>query len=84
RQHHERQPEQRQGVPVGPEQALEAGDQWRRVVAALRGLPERTRRFFLLNRIHGRTYAEIAQAMQHSQRAVEQHLKRALDACKAC
>ncbi len=32
-------PEQRQGEPVGPEQALEAGDQWRRVEAALRGLP---------------------------------------------
>ncbi|MBW6154849.1 sigma-70 family RNA polymerase sigma factor, partial [Pseudomonas aeruginosa] len=67
----------------GPEQALEAGDQWRRVEAALRGLPERTRRIFLLNRIHGRTYAEIAQAMQLSQSAVEKHMMRALDACKA-
>ncbi|MBG4756319.1 RNA polymerase sigma factor [Pseudomonas aeruginosa] len=76
-------PEQRQGEPVGPEQALEAGDQWRRVEAALRGLPERTRRIFLLNRIHGRTYAEIAQAMQLSQSAVEKHMMRALDACKA-
>ncbi|VTP97662.1 RNA polymerase ECF-subfamily sigma-70 factor [Pseudomonas aeruginosa] len=72
-----------QGEPVGPEQALEAGDQWRRVEAALRGLPERTRRIFLLNRIHGRTYAEIAQAMQLSQSAVEKHMMRALDACKA-
>ena len=71
------------GEPVGPEQALEAGDQWRRVEAALRGLPERTRRIFLLNRIHGRTYAEIAQAMQLSQSAVEKHMMRALDACKA-
>ena len=76
-------PEQRQGEPVGPEQALEAGDQWRRVEAALRGLPERTRRIFLLNRIHGRTYAEIAQAMQLSQSTVEKHMMRALDACKA-
>ncbi len=53
------------------------------VEAALRGLPERTRRIFLLNRIHGRTYAEIAQAMQLSQSAVEKHMMRALDACKA-
>ena len=37
----------------------------------------------LLNRIHGRTYAEIAQAMQLSQSAVEKHMMRALDACKA-
>ncbi|MFO6136470.1 sigma factor-like helix-turn-helix DNA-binding protein, partial [Pseudomonas aeruginosa] len=33
--------------------------------------------------IHGRTYAEIAQAMQLSQSAVEKHMMRALDACKA-
>ncbi|HCL3426564.1 TPA: RNA polymerase sigma factor [Pseudomonas aeruginosa] len=58
-------------------------DHLRRVEAALRGLPERTRRIFLLNRIHGRTYAEIAQAMQLSQSAVEKHMMRALDACKA-
>ncbi|MGC3513124.1 RNA polymerase sigma factor, partial [Pseudomonas aeruginosa] len=44
-------PEQRQGEPVGPEQALEAGDQWRRVEAGLRGLPDRTRRIFLLKPI---------------------------------
>ncbi|MFP8971468.1 RNA polymerase sigma factor, partial [Pseudomonas aeruginosa] len=75
--------EPRQCESVGPEQALEAGDQWRRFEAALRGLHERTRRIFLLNRIHGRTYAEIAQAMQLSQSAVEKHMMRALDACKA-
>jgi RNA polymerase sigma-70 factor (ECF subfamily) len=65
------------------EAALQAGDELRLVEAALRGLPERTRHIFLLNRIHGRTYGEIAQAMALSQSAVEKHMMRALDTCKA-
>ncbi|UFH50186.1 RNA polymerase sigma factor [Pseudomonas sp. KNUC1026] len=65
------------------EGALEAGSDLRHIEAALRALPERTRRIFLLNRIHGRTYLEIARAMALSQSAVEKHMMRALDACKA-
>jgi RNA polymerase sigma factor (sigma-70 family) len=66
-----------------PEAALEAGSDLRRIEAALRELPERTRQIFLLNRIHGRTYADIARAMGLSQSAVEKHMMRALEACKA-
>ncbi|MFF7706767.1 sigma-70 family RNA polymerase sigma factor [Pseudomonas sp. NPDC007930] len=66
-----------------PDAALEVGSDLRHVEAALRALPERTRRIFLLNRIHGRTYADIAKAMQVSQSAVEKHMMRALHACKA-
>ncbi|MFP8970776.1 RNA polymerase sigma factor, partial [Pseudomonas aeruginosa] len=40
-------PEQRQGEPVGPEQALEAGDPWGRVQAALTALPGAASRNFL-------------------------------------
>ncbi|MBD1552484.1 RNA polymerase sigma factor [Pseudomonas typographi] len=72
-----------EAVGASPHQALEAGSELRHVEAALRALPERTRRIFLLNRIHGRTYAEIAKAMQVSQSAVEKHMMRALQACKA-
>ena len=67
----------------GPQAALEAGNDLRHVEAALRALPERTRQIFLLNRIHGRKYAEIAKAMGLSQSAVEKHMMRALEACKA-
>ncbi|MGF6555683.1 RNA polymerase sigma factor (sigma-70 family) [Pseudomonas sp. S30_BP2TU TE3576] len=67
----------------GPQAALEAGSDLRHVEAALRALPERTRQIFLLNRIHGRKYAEIAKAMGLSQSAVEKHMMRALEACKA-
>ena len=67
----------------GPQAALEAGNDLRHVEAALRALPQRTRQIFLLNRIHGRKYAEIAKAMGLSQSAVEKHMMRALEACKA-
>lgn len=66
-----------------PQAALEAGNDLRQVEAALRRLPERTRHIFLLNRIHGRTYADIANVMGVSQSAVEKHMMRALEACKA-
>ena len=66
-----------------PHAALEAGKDLRHVESALRSLPERTRHIFLLNRIHGRTYAEIAKVMGISQSAVEKHMMRALEACKA-
>jgi len=65
------------------EHMLQAGDELQHVERALRALPERTRHIFLLNRIHGCTYADIARSMDLSQSAVEKHMMRALDACKA-
>ena len=76
-------PEQPDNQSSEPQAALEAGNDLRHVEAALRSLPERTRQIFLLNRIHGRKYAEIAKAMGLSQSAVEKHMMRALEACKA-
>ncbi|WP_433738749.1 RNA polymerase sigma factor [Pseudomonas putida] len=70
-------------VSSEPQAVLEAGNDLRHVEAALRALPERTRQIFLLNRIHGSKYAEIAKAMGLSQSAVEKHMMRALEACKA-
>ncbi|WP_442514229.1 RNA polymerase sigma factor [Pseudomonas promysalinigenes] len=69
--------------PQAPEHALEVDHDLQRIETALRALPERTRQIFLLNRIHGCTYGEIAKAMQLSQSAVEKHMMRALEACKA-
>lgn len=66
-----------------PQAALEASNDLRHIEVALRGLPEKTRQIFLLNRIHGRKYGEIATAMGLSQSAVEKHMMRALHACKA-
>ena len=66
-----------------PHAALVASNDLRHIETALRGLPEKTRHIFLLNRIHGRTYSDIARAMGLSQSAVEKHMMRALQACKA-
>jgi len=66
-----------------PEQAVAVDHDLQRIEAALRALPERTRQIFLLNRIHGCKYGEIANAMQLSRSAVEKHMMRALEACKA-
>jgi len=76
-------PEQQHSQSCEPQAALEAGNDLRHVEAALRSLPERTRQIFLLNRIHGRKYVEIAKVMGLSQSAVEKHMMRALEACKA-
>jgi len=76
-------PEQQDNHGVEPQAALEAGNDLRHVEAALRSLPERTRQIFLLNRIHGRKYAEIAKVMGLSQSSVEKHMMRALETCKA-
>ena len=74
---------QLQETAAEPQAAVQAGNDLRHVEAALRALPDRTRQIFLLNRIHGRKYAEIAKAMGLSQSAVEKHMMRALQACKA-
>lgn len=76
-------PEQRGDSSVSLDAALEAGSDLRRVEAALRALPERTRHIFLLNRIHGQTYGQIARSMALSQSSVEKHMMRALQVCKA-
>ena len=72
-----------QSCAAEPEHALEVDHDLQRIEAALRALPDRTRQIFLLNRIHGCKYSEIATAMQLSQSAVEKHMMRALEACKA-
>ncbi|PYB81871.1 RNA polymerase subunit sigma-24 [Pseudomonas sp. LB-090624] len=70
-------------MALAPDQAVEVDHDLQRIEAALRALPERTRQIFLLNRVHGCKYGEIAKAMQLSQSAVEKHMMRALEACKA-
>lgn len=49
---------------------------------ALAALPARTRHIFLLNRIHGRSFIEIAGAMGISERAVAKHMARAIASCE--
>ncbi|WPO98696.1 sigma-70 family RNA polymerase sigma factor [Pseudomonas sp. HR96] len=76
-------PEELVGAATPLEDAHQAGLQLLQVEAALRALPERTRQVFLLNRIHGQSYSEIARALEISASAVEKHMMRALQACKS-
>jgi RNA polymerase sigma factor (sigma-70 family) len=52
------------------------------LVTAIDNLPPRCREAFMLNRFDGMTYAEVAERMGISVKAVEQHIKHALDACE--
>lgn len=58
---------------------LEARDMLARVDAAIATLKPRTREIFLLHRLDGLDYAEIAARMEMSVKAVEWHIGNALD-----
>lgn len=61
---------------VAARQALSSVD------AAIEALPERSRHVFLLNRVHGCSYSEIAAALGISASAVEKHMTRGLKAIR--
>lgn len=63
------------------EEVIAARQDIRNIDEALAGLPQRTRHIFLLNRIHGRSFTEIAAVMGISRQAVEKHMARAIVAC---
>lgn len=67
-----------------PENALEAREELRVLQTALAGLPERVQRVFLLNRLDGMSYGEIAVRLGVSVSTVEKDMIRALDACRRC
>lgn len=65
-----------------PEQSLnlEAEDVKRQYQRVIDQLPEKTRRIYLMHRLGGRTYIEIAQEMDLSVKAIEYHISAALKA----
>lgn len=65
-----------------PEAAAVARDELQALLQALRTLPKRTQRIFLLNRLDGLSYAAIAQALGVSVSTVEKDMIRALDCCR--
>ena len=75
--------EEQYAVPVPtPEQIVIAINDVRRVDEAIRSLPERARHIFLLNRIHGCSYDEIAEALDISYSTVERDMAKAILSCK--
>jgi RNA polymerase sigma-70 factor (ECF subfamily) len=85
RARHEGSPSQKQHdeESPSPDILLAARDDLRRIDKALRAPPERTRHVFPLHRVHGRSYPEIARALEVSISTVEKDMMRALAACKA-
>jgi RNA polymerase sigma factor (sigma-70 family) len=67
-------------VAIPPEQewAIEADDARSRYIAVLDTLAPRTREIFLLNRVDGVSYGDIAQRLGLTSKAIEYHMSRAL------
>jgi RNA polymerase sigma-70 factor (ECF subfamily) len=61
-----------------PERALLATERLRRALEIIDAMPSRRREAFLLHRIDGLTYLEIARRMGVSVKAVEKHLSSAM------
>lgn len=67
---------------ASPHDVLSARQSLGSIGDALSALPKQTRHIFLLNRIHGRSFSEIAGVFGISQRAVAKHMARAVAACE--
>ncbi|TAJ84774.1 RNA polymerase sigma factor [Reyranella sp.] len=62
----------------GPEQIVDGRQRLDRLRTIVEGLPKRTRQVFVLNRIEGLTYSEIAGRLGISISSVQKHLASAL------
>lgn len=75
--------EQYAGRVALPEQIVSDRQDLRRLEEAILALSARTRQVFLLNRMHGCTYEEIAVGLGISTSTVEREMARAIMACKS-
>jgi len=69
-------------VPT-PFDIIAARDDLHSIEDAIAGLTKQARHIFLLNRIHGRSFAEIAAVLGISERAVAKHMARAMAVCES-
>lgn len=81
--HHKVVLKYQQSVPkqqedVSPEFLYETREFEERLMAAINELPEKSRTVFLMNRIDGLTYQEIAERIGISKKAVEKRMHKAL------
>lgn len=67
-----------------PEAALASTQGVAALLATIEALPPRCREAFVLHKFDGLPHAEVAARMGISRKAVEQHLKLALAACRRC
>ena len=67
---------------ISPEQIALQGERLRVLQQTIAGLPRKRRRVFVLNRVHGLSYAEIAGRENMTESAVSRHVFRALYDCQ--
>lgn len=72
-------PDRHGGQSLDPYRALSGKEDLHRATAALLELPPRTRAIFVLSRLEGMTYREIASHVGISVSAVEKHMMRAIE-----
>jgi RNA polymerase sigma factor (sigma-70 family) len=68
---------------IAPDEAVAGRQELGALLDALKALPERTRRIFLLNKIDGMTYPQIARLLGVSVSTVEKEMISALEFCRA-
>jgi RNA polymerase sigma factor (sigma-70 family) len=66
-----------------PEQEAISRELLDRIAAAIDALPPRCRQAFVLNRIHGLSHDEVARELGISRSAVEKHVMKGLQTCRA-
>lgn len=74
-------PEQYAAEQATPHDILASRQELNSIDEVLAKLPKQTRHIFLLNRVHGRSFSEIATVLGISPRAVAKHMARAVAAC---
>jgi len=77
--------DEEQDAPTRPEQAWRIEEKDLRCLYrhTVRAMPPKTRRVFVMHRIHRRPHKEIAAELGISVRTVEYHMVRALNLCRA-
>ncbi len=71
------------GSHPGPAEELDEKEAGQQINTTLSGLPERTRQIFMLNRMEGLKYREIAEKLSISVKTVESNMGKALKALRA-
>ncbi|WNO08036.1 RNA polymerase sigma factor [Teredinibacter sp. KSP-S5-2] len=66
-----------------PEITVEAQRQLIKVQTAIESMPKKVRKAFLLHRMHGLSYSQIAEKMQVSVSSVEKYMLQALRTCRS-
>ncbi|MEM9054458.1 MAG: RNA polymerase sigma factor [Pseudomonadota bacterium] len=72
------------GGNSSPEAVLSAKEELRAINAALRAMPEKRRRAFILHRVEGLSVSEVARRLRISRSPADRHIMRAAEDIQVC